>query len=71
MQEKLKKFFDSISYVDKNNDYEQAIISKVVLNKKKESFEIVIENDKPINPVSVLELIKAYYLIWINQQNSQ
>ena len=59
MQEKLKKFFDSISYVDKNNDFESANISKVVLNKKNESFEVFIENDKPINPASVLELINC------------
>ena len=31
MQEKLKKFFDSIGYEDTNNDFENASISKVVL----------------------------------------
>ena len=59
MQEKLTKFFTSIGFEDTNNDFSEAQISRVVLNKKKESFEVFIENEKPINPVATLELIKC------------
>jgi len=59
MQEKLNKFFTSISFQDTNNDFSNASISRVVLNKKKESFEVFIENDRPINPVATLELTKC------------
>ena len=59
MQEKLAKFFTSIGFEDTNNDFSEASISRVVLNKKKESFEVFIENDKPINPVATLELTKC------------
>ncbi len=59
MQDRLKKFFDSIGYEDADNNFENASISKVILNKKKESFEVFIENDNPINPRSSLDLIKA------------
>ena len=59
MQEKLGKFFKSIEFEDTNNDFSEASISRVVLNKKKESFEVFIENDRPINPVATLELLKC------------
>jgi len=59
MQDKLNKFFKSINYEDINSDFINASISKVVLNKKKESFEIFIENEKPINPVATLSLLNA------------
>ena len=59
MQEKLNKFFKSIGFEDTENSFCNASISRVVLNKKKESFEVFIENDIPINPVATLELIKC------------
>ena len=59
MQEKLAKFFDSIGYKDSEGYFNDAHISKVVLNKKKESFEVFIENDRPINPLATFELLKA------------
>ena len=59
MQEKLVKFFKSIEFEDTNEDFSEASISRVVLNKKKESFEVFIENDRPINPVATLELLKC------------
>ena len=59
MQEQLKRFFDSIKFTCDSEDFCNATISKVVLNKKEELFEVFIENDIPINPVSVLNLIKA------------
>ena len=59
MQEKMLNFFNSVGYVDENGDFENAQISKVVLKKKTDSFEVFIENETPINPVAVLELIKC------------
>ena len=59
MQEKLVKFFKSIEFEDTNEDFCEASISRVVLNKKKESFEVFIENDRPINPLATFELLKA------------
>ncbi len=59
MQDKMKKFFDSIGFEDVNDDFATANISRVILNKKKESFEVFIQNDKPINPVATLELTKC------------
>ena len=59
MQDKMKKFFDSIGYEDVNNDFINASISRVILNKKKDSFEVFIQNERPINPVATLELTKC------------
>ena len=59
MQEKMNKFFDSIGYKDTEGYFQDAHISKVVLNKKNESFEVFIENDRPIYPLATLELVKA------------
>lgn len=59
MQQKLLNFFTSVGFVDQDGDFEGATISKVVLNKKNESFEVFIENDRPINPVATLALNKC------------
>jgi len=59
MQQKLLNFFTSVGYEDKNEDFKDASISKVVLNKQKESFEVFIENDRPINPVATFALNKC------------
>ena len=55
----IHKFLKSINYEDTNGDFEEASISSVKLNKKKESFEVFISNDRPINPVATVELIKC------------
>ena len=55
----MQRFFNSINYEDVNNDFANAHISRVILNKKKESFEVFIENERPINPVATLQLIKC------------
>ena len=55
----MQRFFNSINYEDINNDFANAHISRVVVNKKKESFEVFIENERPINPVATLQLIKC------------
>ncbi len=59
MQDKLRRFFDSIGFEDKDNNFSEASITRVVVNKKKESFEVFINNDRPINPVATLELVKT------------
>ena len=59
MQEKLLNFFNSVGFVDEDGDFINASISKVVLKKKEEMFEVFIENEKPINPVRTFELIKC------------
>ena len=55
----MERFFNSIGFVDKDGAFLEATISKVVLNRQKESFEVFIENEKPINPVVTLELTKC------------
>ena len=55
----MERFFNSIDFVDKDGAFLEATISKVVLNRQKESFEVFIENEKPINPVVTLELTKC------------
>ena len=59
MQEKLLNFFNSVGFTDEDGDFSNASISKVVLKKKEELFEVFIENDRPINPVRTLELVKC------------
>ena len=59
MQDKMRKFFDSIGFEDVNNDFIEANISRVILNKKKDSFEVFIQNERPINPIATLELTKC------------
>lgn len=59
MQEKLKAFFDSVGYDDTEGYFNEAHISKVILNKKEESFEVFIENDTPINPLATFALLEA------------
>jgi hypothetical protein len=59
MQEKLLNFFNSVGFTDEDGDFENASIAKVVLKKKEELFEVFIENDRPINPVRTLELVKC------------
>ena len=44
----MERFFNSIGFVDKDGAFLEATISKVVLNRQKESFEVFIENEKPI-----------------------
>ncbi len=55
----IHKFLKSINYEDANGDFEEASISSVKVNKKKESFEVFISNERPIDPVAALELIKC------------
>ena len=54
----IERFFNSISFVDENNEFQNATINKVLLNKSKDSCEVFIENEKPINPVTTLALVK-------------
>ena len=42
----IHKFLKSINYEDTNGDFEEASISCVKVNKKKDSFEVFISNDK-------------------------
>ena len=55
----LERFFNSINYRDEEGNFLNANISRVILNKTKESFEVFIQSDRPINPVATLELIKC------------
>ena len=57
MQEQLYKFFKSIDYEDKDGIFNNASISKVILNKKDKTFEIFIQNERPLNPVATFEVI--------------
>ena len=59
MQEKLLNFFNSVGFTDEDGDFLEASIAKVVLKKKEQIFEIFIENERPINPVRTLELVKC------------
>ena len=59
MQDNMVRFFKSIEYLDENGDFSNAIISKVVLNKKKDIFEVYINAKTPINPVETLKLIEC------------
>lgn len=59
MQENLLKFLNSVGYEDVNGDFIDAHISRVVLKKHEEVFEVFIENERPINPVATLELNKC------------
>ena len=59
MQEKLLNFFNSVGFTDEDGDFLEASIAKVVLKKKEQIFEVSIENERPINPVRTLELVKC------------
>lgn len=59
MQEKLNKFFESVGFEDKNEDFRTASISKVILNRKEKTFDVFIENEKPISPIATLKLSKC------------
>ena len=59
MQEKMFKFLDSVGYEDTDGNFNNAYISRVILNKNKKSFEVFIQNDKPINPIATLKLINC------------
>lgn len=59
MQEKLNKFFESVGFEDKNEDFRTASISKVILNRKEKTFDVFIENEKPISPIVTLKLSKC------------
>ena len=67
MQEKLLNFFNSVGFTDEDGDFLEASISKVVLKKKEEIFEVFIENDRigsySIDKDSKSELIELINLI--------
>ena len=44
MDEKMLNFFNSVSFTDEDGDFSEANISKVVLKKKEQIFEVFIEN---------------------------
>ena len=59
MQDKMLRFFNSINYADEEGNFTNASISRVLVNKKNDTLEIFIQNERPINPVATLELIKC------------
>ena len=59
MQEKLLNLFNSVGFTDEDGDFLEASIAKVVLKKKEQIFVVFIENERPINPVRTLELVKC------------
>ena len=59
MQDSLIKFFNSIGFEDKDGLFSNAFISRTILDKKKKSFEVFIENERPINPVATLNLLEC------------
>lgn len=59
MKEKFLKFFNSIGFVDDEGDFDTAVLSEVVLERKSNTLNIVIENEHPINPTSTLRLIEC------------
>lgn len=59
MKEKFLKFFDSIGFTDDEGHFDTAVLSEVVLDKKSNVLNIVIENDHPIDPTSTLRLIEC------------
>ena len=43
MQDKLLNFFNSVGFSDEDGDFSEASISKVILKKKEELFEVFIK----------------------------
>ena len=56
MQNKMLNFFNSVGFTDDNGDFCETAISKVILNKHENSFEVFITAEKPINPVATYAL---------------
>ncbi len=59
MEEKMLNFLKSIGFTDENKDFEGASISKVILNKKDNSFNVFIENEKPLSPKATFSLLQC------------
>ena len=56
MDDKLMRFFNKINF-EEINDFEGVKVSKVVINKQKESWIVYLQSDKVINPESMIKLI--------------
>ena len=56
MDDKLIRFFNKINF-DEIDDFEGVKVSKVVINKQKESWIVYLQSDKVINPESMIKLI--------------
>ena len=58
MDNKLERFFNKINYTNLD-EFKDSKIDKVVINKIKESWTVYIENMKPINIETMLDLISV------------
>ena len=56
MDDKLIRFFNKINFDDVDN-FDGVKVSKVVINKQKESWIVYLQSDKVINPESMIKLI--------------
>ena len=56
MDDKLIRFFNKINF-DEIADFEGVKVSKVVINKQKESWIVYLQSDKVVNPEAMIKLI--------------
>ena len=56
MDDKLIRFFNKINF-DEVDDFEGVKVSKVVINKQKESWIVYLQSDKVVNPEAMIKLI--------------
>ena len=56
MDDKLIRFFNKINF-DEIDDFEGVKVSKVVINKQKESWIVYLQSDKVVNPEAMIKLI--------------
>lgn len=57
MNDEVKRFFDSLNF--KSDEFNDAVIEKVILNKAKESFEVIIKLPKVVNKSEVNKLFTS------------
>ncbi|HOP65698.1 MAG TPA: PolC-type DNA polymerase III [Bacilli bacterium] len=58
MSDELKRFFRSISFVDKNEDFKEVKIAKVIVKKKNKSFSVFLVSENHLNPSVISKLLK-------------
>lgn len=58
MNEELVRFFNSLNFVDKNNFFKDTLVSKVVIKKKSNSFEVFLSSPSHIDPEAVSKLLQ-------------
>ena len=56
MDDKLIRFFNKINF-EEIDDFEGVKVSKVVINKQKESWIVYLQSDKVVNPEAMIKLI--------------